>query len=191
MCMQKRGCARATPWQAASPKRALPPLGQAPGEVATHDPSWPAAPQEAKWGQHSLVTAERLLLQAALEDPANAWFVLLSETTVPLYPPTVLWRQLMAETKSRINACWSWVGGGPSHAAHAWRLAGRQAGDAAWRLQKAWAYSCALLAARLCPAPMCCMSECRGGRQGHAVLALPAAGPELGPLDPAVQDAEL
>ncbi|GAB4818184.1 hypothetical protein N2152v2_005230 [Parachlorella kessleri] len=58
------------------------------------------------WGSHTLMMAERRLLAAAVMDPANAWFVLLSETTLPLYPPQVLWQQLQHETRSRISACW-------------------------------------------------------------------------------------
>lgn len=44
-------------------------------------------------------------MEAAFADPSNHWFVLLSETTIPLYPPTVMWRQLMREQRSRINTC--------------------------------------------------------------------------------------
>lgn len=51
------------------------------------------------------VQAEVLLLKAALDDPANARFVLLSETCIPLYPATVVWAQLLGERKSRVNAC--------------------------------------------------------------------------------------
>ena len=49
--------------------------------------------------------AEILLLRAALEDPANARFVLLSETCVPLYPAPVVWAQLQGQNRSRVNAC--------------------------------------------------------------------------------------
>ena len=54
---------------------------------------------------HVQVAAEKLLLGAALEDPANARFVLLSETCVPLYPAAVVWAQLLGEPRSRLNAC--------------------------------------------------------------------------------------
>ena len=54
---------------------------------------------------HVQVAAEKLLLRAALEDTANARFVLLSETCVPLYPATVVWAQLVGEPRSRLNAC--------------------------------------------------------------------------------------
>ena len=51
------------------------------------------------------VEAERRLLQAALRDPLNQRFVLLSEACLPMYPPHLLWAQLMAEQKARVNAC--------------------------------------------------------------------------------------
>lgn len=60
---------------------------------------------KTEWGEHSLVTAARLLLQAALENPLNQKFVLLSESGIPLYPPTTIYQQLLTEPKSRINAC--------------------------------------------------------------------------------------
>lgn len=49
--------------------------------------------------------AERRLLAAALADPRNQRFVLLSETCAPLYPPHVLHSQLLSEARSRVNAC--------------------------------------------------------------------------------------
>ena len=50
--------------------------------------------------------AELALLEAALvDDPLNAKFVLLSDSSVPLYPPQLAWAQLMAEPASRIDAC--------------------------------------------------------------------------------------
>ena len=47
----------------------------------------------------------RRMLRLALEDPLNQRFLLVSEVCIPLYPPTVLYAQLMAEDKSRLNAC--------------------------------------------------------------------------------------
>lgn len=58
-----------------------------------------------QWGKHSMVDATRALLAAALADNANAKFVLLSESGVPLYSAATLYAQLMSEKKSRINAC--------------------------------------------------------------------------------------
>lgn len=63
------------------------------------------------WGTHSLMEAARRLVQAAVADPANAWFVLASETAVPLYSPLLLWQQLAHESLSRIDACTSNVSG--------------------------------------------------------------------------------
>jgi len=51
------------------------------------------------------ITAERLLLKAALEDPMNQRFLLLSESCVPLYAPSVVWISIMGESRSRIHAC--------------------------------------------------------------------------------------
>jgi len=58
-----------------------------------------------RWGTFALVDATRALLRAALADRANARFVLLSESGIPLYPPAALHQQLTAERRSRINAC--------------------------------------------------------------------------------------
>ena len=49
--------------------------------------------------------AELVLLRAALVNPRNQRFVLLSETCVPLYPAAVVWAQLMGERRSRMNTC--------------------------------------------------------------------------------------
>lgn len=45
------------------------------------------------------------LLRAALKDERNAKMVMLSEACIPLYPPTVVYQQLISEPLSRINAC--------------------------------------------------------------------------------------
>ena len=58
-----------------------------------------------KWGTFALVEATRALMRAGLEDPLNQKFVLLSEAGIPLYPPDLLYVQLMSEDKSRIDAC--------------------------------------------------------------------------------------
>ena len=57
------------------------------------------------WGSPNTSIAERRMLREALKEPRNQRFLLLSDTGVPLYPPTVVWQQLMSETKSRIDAC--------------------------------------------------------------------------------------
>ncbi len=58
-----------------------------------------------RWGTFALVEATRALLRASLEDPLNQKFVLLSEAGIPLYPPDLVYVQLMSEDKSRINSC--------------------------------------------------------------------------------------
>ena len=60
---------------------------------------------ETEWGGHSLAEASKRLLRAALQDPLNQRFVLISEDSIPLYPPATIYQQLMLEDKSRINAC--------------------------------------------------------------------------------------
>ena len=45
------------------------------------------------------------MLREALKEPRNQRFLMLSDSGVPLYPPTVVWQQLMSESKSRIDAC--------------------------------------------------------------------------------------
>jgi len=58
-----------------------------------------------KWGTFALVEATRALMRASLEDPLNQKFVLLSEAGIPLYPPDLVYVQLMSEDKSRIDSC--------------------------------------------------------------------------------------
>lgn len=60
---------------------------------------------QASWGGFELVDIAKELFRAALVDPANKKMVLLSESCLPLYPATVPYAQLIAEPKSRINAC--------------------------------------------------------------------------------------
>ncbi|EIE20983.1 hypothetical protein COCSUDRAFT_43360 [Coccomyxa subellipsoidea C-169] len=60
---------------------------------------------KTQWGTHSLTAAIRGLLKEALNDAMNQRFVLLSEWDIPLYPPTVIYVQLMAEQTSRLSAC--------------------------------------------------------------------------------------
>ena len=57
------------------------------------------------WASASLDIAAKLLLAAALEEPANQRFVLLDESAVPMYSAAAVYLQLMGETKSRIHAC--------------------------------------------------------------------------------------
>lgn len=58
-----------------------------------------------KPGTHAMTAGAKKLLEAAVLDQRNAWFVLIGDSTVPLYHPTVLWQQLMHEGASRVDAC--------------------------------------------------------------------------------------
>ena len=64
-----------------------------------------AKPIAAKWGDHSIIDAERKLLTTALQDPLNSFFILLSETHVPLYSYPTTYLQLITSPHSRIHAC--------------------------------------------------------------------------------------
>ena len=57
------------------------------------------------WGYHSVTAAMRLLLAKAVADPANTRFQFLDETSIPLYPPHLVWAQFTHETKTRMSAC--------------------------------------------------------------------------------------
>ena len=63
-----------------------------------------------EWGQPTLIMAERLLLQKALQDRDNQRFVLMSESCIPLYSPQLIYQQLIGELRSRVNACRNWRG---------------------------------------------------------------------------------
>ncbi|KDP20710.1 hypothetical protein JCGZ_21181 [Jatropha curcas] len=56
------------------------------------------------WGESSMIEAERLLLAAALEDPANQRFVLLSDSCVPLYNFSYIYGYLMASHRSFVDS---------------------------------------------------------------------------------------
>lgn len=56
-------------------------------------------------GQCWALQVVRRMLRLALQEPLNQRFLLVSEACVPMYPPTVLYASLMADDKSRINAC--------------------------------------------------------------------------------------
>ncbi|CAK9137257.1 unnamed protein product [Ilex paraguariensis] len=59
---------------------------------------------EVAWGESSMIEAERLLLEAALQDPANRRFVLLSDSCVPLYNFSYIYNSLMASPKSYVDS---------------------------------------------------------------------------------------
>ncbi|XVE51068.1 hypothetical protein DITRI_Ditri02bG0008900 [Diplodiscus trichospermus] len=56
------------------------------------------------WGESSMIEAERLLLADALEDSANQRFVLLSDSCVPLYNFSYIYRYLMASSRSFVDS---------------------------------------------------------------------------------------
>ncbi|GAB2240046.1 hypothetical protein Droror1_Dr00020564 [Drosera rotundifolia] len=56
------------------------------------------------WGESSMIEAERLLLDAALEDPANQRFVLLSDSCVPLYNFSYIYKYIMASQRSFVDS---------------------------------------------------------------------------------------
>ena len=60
---------------------------------------------QAQWGTHSAVVAARALLRAALTEPTNDRFQLLSAATLPLWPPAVVYARLMAQPRSHLDAC--------------------------------------------------------------------------------------
>ncbi len=60
---------------------------------------------QTAWGSPNNSVAERLMLREALKEPRNQRFVLLSDSGVPLYPPTAMYQHLMGISKSRIDAC--------------------------------------------------------------------------------------
>ncbi|KAL0353264.1 UNVERIFIED_CONTAM: Glycosyltransferase BC10 [Sesamum angustifolium] len=56
------------------------------------------------WGEASMIEAERLLFEAALEDPANQRFVLLSDSCVPLYNFSYIYKYLMDSPRSFVDS---------------------------------------------------------------------------------------
>ncbi|MQL72081.1 hypothetical protein Taro_004429 [Colocasia esculenta] len=56
------------------------------------------------WGESSMVQAERLLLKAALRDPANQRFALLSDRCVPLRNFSYIYNYLMSSSKSFVDS---------------------------------------------------------------------------------------
>lgn len=56
------------------------------------------------WGESTMIEAERLLLQTALQNPANQRFLLLSDSCVPLYNFTYIYNYLMGSSKSFVDS---------------------------------------------------------------------------------------
>ncbi|XP_077209999.1 glycosyltransferase BC10-like [Tasmannia lanceolata] len=60
--------------------------------------------QVSEWGRMSMCEAERRLLANALLDISNEWFVLLSESCIPLYNFTIIYTYLMKSRYSFVGA---------------------------------------------------------------------------------------
>lgn len=56
------------------------------------------------WGESTMIQAERLLLRAALEIPANRRFVLLSDSCAPLYNFSYIYNYVMGSSKSFVDS---------------------------------------------------------------------------------------
>eukprot|EP01038_Epipyxis_sp_PR26KG_P008143 gene8143-11022_t len=61
--------------------------------------------ETVKWGGMSQVRGIRSLFRAALEDPDNEWFCLMSESCIPLVPLPKWRNSMLANNRSIINAC--------------------------------------------------------------------------------------
>lgn len=59
----------------------------------------------AGWGNMGQVRGIKRLVRAALADPLNAWFLMLSESCVPLHPFETFRSALLGFNKSVVNAC--------------------------------------------------------------------------------------
>ncbi|XP_022771754.1 uncharacterized protein LOC111314555 isoform X2 [Durio zibethinus] len=59
---------------------------------------------QVAWGESSMIEAERLLFEAALDDPANQRFVLLSDSCIPLYNFSYIYSYLMSSPKSFVES---------------------------------------------------------------------------------------
>ncbi|CAJ2675269.1 unnamed protein product [Trifolium pratense] len=60
--------------------------------------------QIAEWGRMSMCDAERRLLANALLDISNEWFILLSESCIPLYKFSLVYHYLMKSKYSYVGA---------------------------------------------------------------------------------------
>ncbi|XP_077226943.1 glycosyltransferase BC10-like [Tasmannia lanceolata] len=59
---------------------------------------------QVAWGESSMIEAEQLLLRAALLDPANQHFVLLSDSCVPLYNFSYTYNYVTSSSKSFVDS---------------------------------------------------------------------------------------
>ena len=61
--------------------------------------------EDAKWGNMGQVRGIKRLVRAAMEDPWNSWFLMMSESCIPLHPFSVFRSKLLGFNKSIVNAC--------------------------------------------------------------------------------------
>ncbi|XP_022728060.1 uncharacterized protein LOC111283728 isoform X1 [Durio zibethinus] len=61
-------------------------------------------PLQVLWGATSMIEAERLLIEAVLDDPANQRFVLLSDSCIPLYNFSYVYSYLMSSPNSFVDS---------------------------------------------------------------------------------------
>ncbi|XP_076928119.1 glycosyltransferase BC10-like isoform X2 [Bidens hawaiensis] len=59
---------------------------------------------EVGWGKPTMIQAEKLLFKAALDDPHNHIFVLLSDSCVPLYKFSYIYTYLMSSPRSFVDS---------------------------------------------------------------------------------------
>lgn len=59
---------------------------------------------QVEWGKSTMIEAEKLLLDAALEDPANQRFILLSDSCVPLYNFSYIYSYVMMSPNSFVDS---------------------------------------------------------------------------------------
>ncbi|MFS7998874.1 putative glycosyl transferase, family 14 [Helianthus anomalus] len=59
---------------------------------------------EVGWGKPTMIQAEKLLFKAALDDPDNHIFVLLSDSCVPLYNFSYIYTYLMSSPRSFVDS---------------------------------------------------------------------------------------
>ncbi|CAD7702190.1 unnamed protein product [Ostreobium quekettii] len=60
---------------------------------------------EGAYALFLLVQAQMNMLQEALKDPLNKKFVMLSDSTIPVHRPEIVYLQLIHEKKTRVGAC--------------------------------------------------------------------------------------
>ncbi|CAM8891043.1 unnamed protein product [Rhodiola kirilowii] len=59
---------------------------------------------KVSWGGANMIDAEKLLLNAALQDPTNQRFVLLSDSCVPLYNFSFIYTYIMSSSRSFVDS---------------------------------------------------------------------------------------